>query len=347
MTSPTPIRPRAVTLGEGLAVLIAQPGPLEDSATFDRAAGGTEANVAMVLAQLDVEAGWISRVGNDGFGRYLVRHLARHGIDVAAVVVDPARPTAVYVKERGGGSPAPTDLSMGESRMLYYRTGSAASALSPADLIAPAAKRLLDESALAHVTGVTAALSESATRLTDELVSMPRRGRFVSFDLNYRPALWVTRSEDASEVLARLARHSDIVFLGADEASAVFGTDDPARLRALFPEPKHLIVKNDAHTVTGFHGDERVDVPALRLDVVEKIGAGDAFAGGFLAGLLHGLGHEERIRLGHLCAAAALTGHGDIAELPPRARLEELAALGSAEWARLDYAASIRTGAHA
>jgi 2-dehydro-3-deoxygluconokinase len=231
--------------------------------------------------------------------------------------------------------------------MLYYRTGSAASALSPADLIAPEAKRLLDSSALAHITGVTTALSESATRLTDELVSMPRRGRLVSFDLNYRPALWVTRSEDASEVLARLARHSDIVFLGADEASAVFGTDDPARLRALFPEPEHFVVKNDAHTVTGFHRDERVDVPALRLDVVEKIGAGDAFAGGFLAGLLHGLGHEERIRLGHLCAAAALTGHGDIAELPPRARLEELAALDSAEWARLDYAASIRTGAHA
>ncbi len=145
MTSPTPARPRAVTLGEGLAVLVAQPGPLEDSATFDRTAGGTEANVAMVLAQLDVEAGWISRVGNDGFGRYLVRHLARHGIDVAAVVVDPARPTGVYVKERGGGSGLPTDLAAGESRMLYYRTGSAASALSPADLIAPAAKRLLDE----------------------------------------------------------------------------------------------------------------------------------------------------------------------------------------------------------
>jgi 2-dehydro-3-deoxygluconokinase len=327
--------------------LVARPGPLEDSATFDRMAGGTEANVAMVLAQLEIEAGWISRVGDDGFGRYLVQHLARHGIDIAAVVVDPARPTAVYVKERGGGSAAPTDLAEGESRMLYYRTGSAASALSPSDLIAPAAKRLLDRSALAHVTGVTAALSESATGLTDELVSMPRRGRLVSFDLNYRPALWATRSADASEVLARLARLSDIVLLGADEASAVFGTDNPARLRALFPEPEHLIVKNDAHTVTGFHGDERVDVPALRLDVVEKIGAGDAFAGGFLAGLLYGLGHEERIRLGHLCAAAALTGHGDIAELPPRARLEELAMLGGAQWARLDYAASVGARADA
>ena len=337
--SPTSVRPRVVTLGEGLAVLVARPGPLEDSATFDRMAGGAEANVATVLAQLDVEAGWISRVGNDGFGRYLVHHLAGRGIDVEAVVVDPTRPTALYVKERGGGSSAATDLAEGESRMLYYRTGSAASALSPEDLTAPAATRLLNDAALVHITGITPALSESAARLTDELVAMPRRGRLVSFDVNYRPALWGTRSADTSDVLARHARHSDIVFVGADEALSVFGTDDPARLRAMFAEPEHLIVKNDAHSVTGFCGDERVDVPALRLDVVEKIGAGDAFAGGVLAGLLHGLGHEARIRLGHLCAAAALTGHGDIAELPTRTRLEELAAVDSPEWAQLDYAA--------
>jgi 2-dehydro-3-deoxygluconokinase len=148
-------------------------------------------------------------------------------------------------------------------------------------------------------------------------------------------------------VLARHVRGSDIVFLGADEAMAVFGTDDPARLRALFSEPEHLIMKNDAHTVTGFCGAERVDVPALRLNVVEKIGAGDAFAGGVLAGLLHGLGHQARIRLGHLCAAAALTGHGDVAELPPRVRLLELAALDASAWARLDYAEAVRLQAGA
>jgi 2-dehydro-3-deoxygluconokinase len=337
VNSATSDRPTAVTLGEGLAVLIARPGPLEDSAAFDRTAGGAEANVATVLAQLDVETGWISRVGNDGFGRYLVRHLARRGVDVDGVFVDPARPTALYVKERGSGSGMATDLAEGESRMLYFRAGSAASALSPTDLKAPAAERLLGRAALAHVTGITPALSESAARLTDELVSTSRRGRLVSFDVNYRPALWATRDADASEVLARLARHSDVVFVGADEALAVLGTDDPARLRTLFGQPQHLIVKNDAHSVTGFCGDERVDVPALRLDVVEKIGAGDAFAGGFLAGLLHGLGHTSRLRLGHLCAAAALTGHGDIAELPPRERLTELATLDEPAWARLDY----------
>jgi len=339
--SATSTRTRAVTLGEGLAVLVARPGPLEDSATFDRAAGGAEANVATVLAQLAVDAGWISRVGNDGFGRFLTRQLDEGGVDVSAVVIDTVRPTAVYVKERGSGSDAPNDLAEGESRMLYYRVGSAASAFSPADLAAPAAKRLLDSSALVHVTGITSALSESATQLVDALISMPRRGRLISFDLNYRPALWALRTADASAVLARQVRQCDVVLLGADEALAVFGTDNPARLRALFPEPRHLVVKNDAHTVTGFDGDERVDVAALRLEVVEKVGAGDAFAGGFLAGLLRGHGSEKRIRLGHLCAAAALTGHGDTAELSPPERLEELASLDAAAWSRLDYARDV------
>ncbi|MDT5323666.1 MAG: 2-dehydro-3-deoxygluconokinase [Mycobacterium sp.] len=341
MTSPTAPRPRAVTIGEGLAVLVARPGPLEDCESFERTAGGAESNVATVLAQLDIAAGWISRIGDDGFGRYLVQHLVERGVDVSAVVTDPVRPTGLYVKERGGGSAAAGDLAVGESRMLYFRSGSAASAFSPADLATPMAVRWLEESALAHVTGITPALSQSATQLTESLVSMPRRGRLVSFDLNYRPALWLDRAAEATEVLGRVARHSDVVFMGADEALAVFGTEDPAELRALFPQPEHLIVKNDAHIVTGFHGQERVDVPALRLAVVEKIGAGDAFAGGFLAGLLRGLGHEERIRLGHLCAAAALTGHGDIARLPPLHRLEELLEVGAAEWTRLQVASEL------
>lgn len=341
MISPTAPRPRAVTIGEGLAVLVARPGPLEDSETFERTAGGAEANVATVLAQLNIAAGWISRIGDDGFGRYLVEHLVERGVDVSAVVTDPLRPTGLYVKERGDGSGAAADLAAGESRMLYYRKGSAASALSPSDLATPTATRWLDESAVAHVTGITPALSESATQLIDSLVSMPRRGRLISFDLNYRPALWRGRTAEATEVLERVTRRSDVVFMGADEALAVFGTDDPAELRTLFPQPEHLIVKNDAHTVTGFHGRERVDVPALRLAIVEKIGAGDAFAGGFLAGLLHGLGHQARIRLGHLCAAAALTGHGDIAHLPPLHRLEELLEVDAAEWTRLEVASEL------
>ncbi|MEV6432339.1 sugar kinase [Nocardia sp. NPDC051463] len=337
----TSTRSRAVTIGEGLAVLVARPGPLEDSDIFERTAGGAESNVATVLTQLGIDAAWISRVGDDGFGRYLVGHLADRGVDVSAVVTDPTRPTAVYIKERGSGSGKATDLAERVSRMLYYRTGSAASALSATDLAATAAARVLDSCEVVHFTGITTALSESATELTEALITMPRHGRLVSFDLNFRPTLWAGRLERAADVLAGHVRDSDVVFLGADEAGEVFDVDDPDRLRALFPEPEHLVVKNNEHSVTGFSGHERVEMPALGLDITERIGAGDAFAGGYLAALLHGRPLAQRLRFGHLCAAAALTGTGDIAELPSPEVLHSLAILDETAWAGVHYAEAV------
>ncbi len=332
---PTPPRIRAVTVGEGLAVMVARPGPLEDSPVFERTVGGAEVNVATVLAQLGIGTAWISRVGDDGFGRYLIRHLAERGVNTSGVFTDPTRSTGLYVKERGGGSTRPGDLATGTSRMLYYRTGSAASALSPADLNANTA--LLEQCELVHLTGITTALSPTATELTDGLITGPRRGRLISFDLNYRAALWIRRAENAADILARQLRGSDVAFLGADEAAEVFGTGDPARLREMFPQPRHLVVKNSGHSVTGYLGTSRCEVPALRLTVTEAIGAGDAFAGGYLAALLQGRPHEQLLRYGHLCAAAALTGAGDVAELPPLEQLESRATASDSEWAAMSY----------
>jgi 2-dehydro-3-deoxygluconokinase len=326
--------PRAVCIGEGLVVLVAEPGPLEDSSTFHRSAGGAEANVARVFRQLGVDASWISRVGDDGFGRYLVGQLVQAGVDTSAVTIDDVRPTGMYVKQRGGGSGRPFDLPRGDSAMTYFRNGSAASALSRADLDG-VARTLLDDADLVHFSGITVALSESTTNLTRTLL---KESAIKSFDLNYRPALWRSNVDSAAAILAEHVRGSDVVLMGADEASEVFGTADVDELRRLFPQPQHLVIKNDAHTVTAFDGSTRTDVAALTLDVVEKIGAGDAFAGGFLAGLLAGRDAVQRIRLGHLCAAGALTGHGDIASVLPRGILDELVAVDDAQWSTLNYA---------
>jgi 2-dehydro-3-deoxygluconokinase len=286
-----------------------------------------------VFRQLGVDASWISRVGDDGFGRYLVGQLIDAGIDTSAVTIDDVRQTGMYVKQRGGGSGRPFDLGRGDSAMTYFRHGSAASALSPADLDG-AAHTLLRDADLVHFSGITVALSESTADLTRALLT---QSAMISFDLNYRPALWKSDIDSAATILAEHVRGSDVALMGADEASAVFGTADPGELRKMFPEPRHLVVKNDAHTVTGFDGSERTDVPALTLDVVEKIGAGDAFAGGFLTGVLTGKSAVQRIRLGHLCAAGALTGHGDIALVLPVGTLDELAAVSDAQWSTLDY----------
>ncbi|GGK67357.1 sugar kinase [Nocardia camponoti] len=332
MTQVTKVQPRAVTVGEGLAVLVAAPGPLEASDSFDRSAGGAEANVATVLAQLDVSAAWLSRVGDDGFGRYLVAQLAARGVDVNAVAVDPARPTGLYVKERGAGTASRYDLGGDSSRMHYYRAGSAASALSPDDLTTSVAQSLLATADLIHFTGITPALSPSASQLTRALLAQPTT---VSFDLNYRPALWDSR--DAADELAHHVRGADIVLLGADEAADLFGTGEPDELRALFPEPAQLVVKNDKHSVVAFDGKAHIEVPALALTVTERIGAGDAFAGGYLAAHLHGADARTRLRYGHLCAAAALTAPGDSAKVPSPQQLQALAALDDHAWATLRY----------
>ncbi|KQU58074.1 sugar kinase [Rhodococcus sp. Leaf278] len=324
-------------VGEGLVVLVAETGPLENSETFHRNSGGAEANVARVFAQLGVDAAWVSRVGNDGFGRYLVKQLAEAGVDTSGVTIDDERPTGMYVKERGSGSGDRYDLASGESAMTYFRAGSAASALSPTE-IGESATELICRADLIHFSGITVAISDSAAQLTSALMD---RSAIVSFDLNYRPALWKSRSGTAADVLGQHVRGSDVVSMGSDEAALVFGTSDPAELRRMFPQPEHLVIKNDAHTVTAFEGTARVDVPALRLDVVEKIGAGDAFAGGFLTGLLLGRSAVERVRFGHLCAAGALTGHGDIASVLPLDVLIRLAQLDDAEWATLDHAATV------
>ncbi|WP_063837105.1 sugar kinase [Phaeacidiphilus oryzae] len=349
----------AVCIGETMALLVPeQPLPLERVTSFQHAFGGAESNVARGLVALGVPTAWISRVGADGFGRRITEALAADGVDTGAVAVDPHRPTGLYVKEigtRGDGT---------GSRMHYYRRGSAASALGPGLLGEPAVRSRLDRAGLVHVSGITAALSDSALALLRRLVAdrapggdrqpggdrrsdgdrwsdgdrRPDRapagaGPLISFDLNWRPALWRDPDRDPA-VLRELAAAADLVLCGADEAEAVFGTGDPLELRALLPGPGTLVVKDDSSAATAVDRDGTVTVqPALRVRVVEPVGAGDAFAAGYLAGTLRGYGQTGRLRLGHLTAAATLVVSGDHGAPPPAPAVERLLAAGPEEWA--------------
>ncbi|MFC6594756.1 sugar kinase [Kitasatospora paranensis] len=322
--------PHAVCLGESMAALLPdRAGPPETVGGYRPAVGGAESNTACALAALGVPTAWIGRVGDDGFGRRLTAELAGHGVDVSAVAVDPHRPTGLFVKETGG-SALPHDLGAGRSRLHYYRTGSAASTLSPALLADPAAARLLDGARLLHLTGITPALSDGCLALVRALLADRRPGRLVSVDLNWRPVLW--RGRDAG-VLPALLDAADVLLLGADEAEAAFGTGDPAALRARFPSPATIVVKDAEHRATALTRGGPVVEPALAVDVVEPTGAGDAFAAGYLAGTLRGLDERRRLRLGHLCAAVALTAAADQGRPPAPAVVEALLAASPREWA--------------
>jgi 2-dehydro-3-deoxygluconokinase len=315
-------------VGEALIVLSAERGPLETAETFVRGAAGAEVNVATTLATLGISSSVITRVGDDGFGRYLTAHLAEAGVETSAVIVDPARPTGLYIKQRGSGSTHPHDLPIGESRMVYYRRGSAGAALAVEDLNRSDVRDVLHRSDLIHLSGITPALSDTAQEAVAGLMHDRYR---CSFDLNYRPALW-RDLRTAADVLADCVRASDIVLMGMDEATAAFGASSPHEIRSEFPEPEYLVVKNDSHHVTGFHKDDAVEVPALTVDVVEKIGAGDAFAGGFLTGVITGMTTEHALRMGHICAATTLSSPDDAAK-PARSELNRLLALSQSDWA--------------
>ncbi|MGW1342084.1 sugar kinase [Kribbella sp. NPDC002412] len=312
---------RAVCLGEAMIMLAGDAGgPLEDVETFRRSVGGAECNVAGGLAALGVSTSWVSRLGDDGFGRHVLRDLRERGVDVGGVEADPDRPTGLYVKHT-------TD---GRSRMHYYRSGSAASAMAPAFLDRPAVRERLAGADLVHTTGITAAISSTCAEMLERLAG-DARDYILSVDLNWRPALW--RDKDP-EPLWRVLRAADVVLIGADEAEVFAGTSDPAELRDALGPRCTLVMKNDAHTALVLEPDgRRTEVPAVTVEVVEPVGAGDAFAAGFLAGTLQGLPMKQRLRQGHLGAAAVLAVPEDhAAPLDPAVR-QKLLDCSDEEWA--------------
>ncbi|MFI2202189.1 sugar kinase [Streptomyces sp. NPDC020192] len=306
--------------------LPSRPGRLADVPSFDRAIGGAESNVACVLAAAGHTARWVSRVGADGFGQHLVEGIAGCGVDTSAVRTDATRPTGIYFRTAG-------DRGTGAHEVAYYRAGSAASAMSAAnvDLAAARAGRVL------HLSGITAALSGECRELMHELTA-PRRGRpLLSFDVNHRPGLW--RTAEGPLVLLELARRADVVFVGQDEAEEAWGiTGGPGAVREALPEPGVLVVKQGKKGATAFETAPQAPAtfePALDVDVVATTGAGDAFAAGFLSATLRGLPVRDRLRHGHLFAAAALTTPGDVAPPPARHHADRLSALDDTAWGRL------------
>ncbi|MFG2551638.1 sugar kinase [Streptomyces sp. NPDC048581] len=323
-----------VALGESMVTFLpTRPGRLADVPSFERAIGGAESNVACGLAAAGHAVRWVSRVGADGFGDHLVEAIGGYGVDVSAVGRDTARPTGVYFRTAG-------DRATEAHEVAYYRAGSAASAMSVenVDLGAVRSGRVL------HLSGITAALSEGCLGLLRELTA-PAAGRpLVSFDVNYRAGLW--RDADSPQVLLELARDCDLVFVGEDEAEEAWGiTGGPEAVRAALPEPQVLVVKQGRAGVTAFvsaAGGEGLGAltrvafePALAVDVVATIGAGDAFAAGFLSATLSGLPLPARLRHGHLWAAATLTTPGDFAPPPSRDHADRLVALDDAGWEKL------------
>ncbi|WP_448493808.1 sugar kinase [Mycolicibacterium boenickei] len=288
---------------------------------------GAEANVAAGLVSWGVPASFIGRLGDDEYGTLIRSELTARGVDISAVEIDSTRPTGHYSKVT-----APDDAGEPRTVSRYTRAGSAASAMTPQFLDADAVAAAFGRASAVHCSGITSALSPTCRAMMRRLLTeRPGITGPVSFDVNWREQLWP--DGDPAELVA-LANLADVVLVGADEAVRVMGTDDPIALRRILPDPETLVIKDGADQATAVDrfGDEIV-VPALSVAVVEPVGAGDAFAAGYLSGVVLGEDPASCLRRGHIGAAATLTVASDSAPPPPDELIHHLLICSDGEWA--------------
>jgi sugar/nucleoside kinase (ribokinase family) len=249
---------------------------------------GAESNFAVGLARLGVDVAWVSRLGRDPFGDMIVSGLEDEGLDLRWVTRDEA-PTGLFCKWRSGG----------RSHVLYRRVGSAASRLRPGDVPDEA----LDGVRLVHLTGITMAISESARDLVLDLARRAKeRGVTVTFDPNFRPALPDTIDAAAGRQRDVLP-YVDWYLCGEGEMSL---------LSQSTTEPRTVVRVGARGAIV-----DGVEVePPREVAVVDEIGAGDAFAAGFVYGLLHDWAPAACAHAGNVIAAHALGGTGDWETLP-------------------------------
>ncbi|MEQ3549076.1 sugar kinase [Pseudonocardia nematodicida] len=302
-----------VTLGETMALLTPD-GRLVAGSSLRVGIGGAESNTAIGLARLGCDATWIGRVGDDDLGTAVLREIRAEGVRVLADR-DPEAPTGVMLKEMRGGRPR---------RVRYYRSTSAAARWRPDDLDG-VADRIAGARVL-HLTGITPALGPGPLEVVRRAITIARRaGVEVTLDVNHRRALWT--DERAREVLAGLLPDVGVLLAGAEEAAMLLGRADGAEtvergtelaagLAGLGP-PTVVVKLGELGAVADGEGGP-LHLPTRPVEVVDPVGAGDAFAAGLLAARLDGLSAAEQIALGNACGGAVCREPGDWEGLPTR-----------------------------
>jgi len=302
-----------ITLGEAMVLFAAQqPGPLEQVGTYAQATAGAELNVAIGLARLGLRVGYISALGADSFGRHIAAVLDREGIDRSHVGIDSEHATGFMLKSRSDDGSDP--------KTEYFRRGSAASRLGPADnphAYCAASRHL-------HLSGVFVAVSPSTRELVFELAADTRAaGRTLSFDPNLRPGLWRSQGEMV-DCLNGLAAHADWVLPGLDEGRLLTGRHSPQGIAEFYLErgAKCVVVKLGPAGAYFASAGERGLAPGNAVErVVDTVGAGDGFAVGVVSGLLEGLSLAAAAARGNAIGARVVQFPGDCDGLPTRAQL--------------------------
>ena len=302
-----------VTFGEAM-LRLTPPGnqPLARAKSFDVYVGGAELNVAVAAAKLGVAARWVSRLPENPIGHIIADRAQEQGVDVSCVSWTPEGRAGIYYVEVGA--------EPGTTNVTYDRSGSAMARVGRGMIDW---NRALRDAKWLHVSGITPALSESAAQaMIEGIQAAERLGLTISYDLNFRPKLW--RPERARAAQETLFRYVDLLIASEDGARLVFAAPDytPEELahgihdrygipsvaitvrnskRSRFASWSALVVADGA----------TYSAPAFECEVIEPVGAGDAFAAGLIYGRLRGEPWDVAARHG---AAIAAKKHGTLGD---------------------------------
>ncbi|WP_034761876.1 sugar kinase [Rossellomorea vietnamensis] len=296
-----------VTIGDAMITLDpSSTGPMRFVSSFERKIGGAELNFAIGCARLGLKTGWVSRLGNDEFGRHIFNTVRGEGVDVSEVELVDGYPTSLNFKEIMGD---------GSSRTFYYRDRSPTTVLTKETLN----EEFLKNTKILHITGVFPAVDKTKNieLIRHAIIEAKKHGVMVSCDPNIRLKLW--SEDEARDVLRSFLPYVDILLTGIEEAELMFGTSDTNEIIEHCKQfgITHLAIKKGEEGSVGYVDGEYVEAPAVKAKkVVDTVGAGDGFDAGFIYGILQNWPLEKALHFANIIGSMVVSVTGDNEGLP-------------------------------
>ncbi|MDT3426612.1 2-dehydro-3-deoxygluconokinase [Paenibacillus forsythiae] len=309
-----------VTFGEPMAMFYAnEEGPLDEVNSFSKALAGAESNVATGLSRLEHKVGYVTKLGEDSFGSFIIKALNTEGIDTSSISFTREFPTGMLIKSK---------VASGDPKVEYFRKRSAASRLGLADFD-PA---YFASAGHLHVTGISSAISRECHEFSVHAMEfMKRSGKTVSLDPNLRPSLWPD-TKTMADTINDLATRCDWFVPGLGEGRILTGLSAPEEIASYYLNlgVSLVVIKLGPEGAYYKSSDSEGYVQGFKVEqVIDTVGAGDGFAVGVISALLEQLPLKEAVRRGNAIGALAVMSPGDRDGLPTREQLERFIRHGS------------------
>lgn len=295
-----------ITLGEAMVVFNPEStGPMKFVTGFQKTIGGAELNLAIGCSRLGLDTGYITRLGNDEFGKSIRNFIRGEGIDTSEIDFIDHYPTSINFKEI---------MEDGSVKTFYYRDKSPTLSMTPDDLN----ESYFKNAKILHLTGIFPAIGDAALEVWKQAIHLAKKhGVKISFDPNIRLKMWT--KDQARKVLLEILPDVDILLAGDEEMDIIIGKRDPVAIIEACNKIgiSYIAIKQGENGSVGYSQGETIKaVPVKASKVVDTVGAGDGFNAGVLYGYLHDWSLEKTLKFANTIGSMVVSITGDNEGLP-------------------------------